>query len=408
MFKGTIKYQFKNNSINGIYCNISPDGKKVFRIVYVENKNGKLSFNIVGEVEDNISELKILVKTTPVYLVLDGKGVLLKNIVAEPDKPLIKQIIPSAIEEEFITDVYAGNNSLHVAIARKDLVDEVTDQFKQAGLNVICLSLGPYRIANIIRYFGELPEVVLFENNLIEYDKQNHVIKRFERTDKNDKNDKNSFIIDSKEVESSFLPALSVALEYFLEDGQECEHPESKEQKKEFQSKILFQRAGLGFLMLILVVLLANMFIYMHYNDKKQQLDNQLTGNKNILNTLDTLKREVEWKEKFMKESGILKETKMAFYADRIAETVPGEITLDKLEIHPVTSKIRNNKEISLKPNVILLDGLTKSSLKLNDWVHKIRQLKWVDNVEILNYNQNTELNMGAFSVELNIKQAND
>lgn len=400
--KELIKYQFQCNFIYGLYGFISVTGEVNYRLVSVENKKGNLSFQILGEYKE-ISVLKTSIKNHPVYLVLDGKGILLKNIKAEAEVSLVKQIIPSANEGEFIADTHDGADNLYVAIARKEQVDEIAGTLKQAGLNVIGLSLGPYHTANLLKYFSDLPEVISFDNHRIYYERQKQVITKHEKITDNSK----SIIIDSQEVDSSFLPALSGALGFFLEEERESVHREIGEQKKEFQSKIIFQRAGVGLLILILAVLLANMFFYMHYSDRKIDLENQLIGNKNVLKTLDTLKRELEWKEKFMRESGILKNTQMAFYADRIAATVPNDITLDKLEIHPVVGKVRSNKEITLRPGIILLGGATKSTLDLNNWVHKLKDMPWIENVTILDYMQENEMNVGLFSIELKVKMDN-
>lgn len=402
MVKDFIKYQFRNTFIYGIHCNILPDGKRIFRIVGVENKGGNLTFEVIGEVEDNANEIKALVKSNPVYLVVDGKGILLRDIVPEPDKSLIKQIIPTASEDEFIVDSVDGDKFTYTAIVRKELLDEISNQLEAIGLTVICLSVGPFKVSNLSKYFEDFPSGVPTGDYLIKYDKQNHNITSFEKIASKEHD---SYKIDSKSIDSEYLLALSVGLEYFLESDQECEHPQINEQKKEFHSKIIFKKAGLSALVFVFIILMVNMLFYMHYNDKKQQMESQLVGNKNILNTLDTLKKELEWKEKFMKESGILTNTRMALYADRIAESVPEEIVLNKLEIHPVVGKIRDGKEIVLRPNVILLKGITKNSTFLNDWVHKLKTMSGVESVTILNYIQENDLNLGSFSIELGVRQ---
>lgn len=402
MVKDFIKYQFRNNSICGVYCHTSPDGKRMFRIVVVTNKNGSLEFEILGEVEDNLSEVKEIVKNIPVYLVLDGKGILLRSAVPDPEKTLLKQIIPTAREDEFVADSYAGENCEYVGLARKDQVDEIILQMKNAGLSIISLSLGPYRVVNLARYFNEIPERIIFNNYLFVYNRFKQCISNFEKTNVKANQE---YVVDGKKVDPDYLPALSVALEYFLDENKECDHQLVKEHKTEFHSRIIFQKAGAGLLILVLVVLLVNIYFYLHYNDQRQQTENLLAGNRNILTTLDTLKRELEWKEKFMRESGIMKNSKMAFYADRIAASVPEQITLEKLEINPVVGKIRSGKEIVIRPNIILLEGLTRNSLFLNQWIHKLKELDWVEKVAILNYIQDNEKNIGNFSIEVNLKQ---
>jgi len=404
MIEKYLNHRFiRNNSINGIYCFINPAGEKVFRIVSVENKKGSLSFELLGECKGTVSEIKQQIKlNTPIYLVLDGKGILLKKATIDPDVSLIKQLIPTAGEDEFVVDSYPGDNgSVHVALARKELADDIINQFQQEGMNIIGLSLGPFRVVNILNYFDELKPIVTFESCKIQFSRDDQAITSFEKSESNDNFHK--YTIDSKEVPSEYLPALSAAFGYYIEADQEYEYHVVKELKREYLSKILLQKASIGVLVTAFILLFFNMLLYMHYSEKKQVLENQLMGNKNILSVLDTLKKEVEWKEKFMRETGISKNVKMSFYADRIAQSVPEDISLEKLEIHPVIGKVRSNKEITIKPNTILIEGIAKNSALLNNWVHILKEKEWVGNVGIINYSPENETFLGYFSLELGI-----
>ncbi|HEX3008691.1 MAG TPA: PilN domain-containing protein [Bacteroidales bacterium] len=401
MVKEILKYRFKISSIAGIYCNISPSGTKTFRIVRVDYNKGNLDFDLLGEAEDDYDAVAELTKKLPVYLAVDGKGILLKNVVPDSEKPLINQVIPGAQEDEFVLDSYAGRDSLHVAIARKELLDDTIVLLKKAGVNVICLALGPLRVGNLIKYFNELPDAVAWENNRLVYSRKENVIDRIERL--SDGKDQ-IFKIDSKPVSSVYLPALSVALEFFLEEGHECVFKEVNESKKEFQSKVVFQRSGFAFLIFIFLILFINMGLYMHYKEGKREIENRLTGNRNILNEIDSLRQDLAWKKQYLKSSGFLNNSRMSFYADRIAATVPTEIELEKLEINPIEGKIKDNKEIVLKANTIFITGTAKSSVYVNDWVHQLKEFKWIENVDILNYKQEDDFNSGVFSFEVTLK----
>jgi Tfp pilus assembly protein PilN len=398
-----LKYQLQNNTIYGIYCHIKADSSREFRIVRVENKKGMLDFGTIDQIINIPEDIKTYVGNQPVYLVVDGKGVLLKNIKAEPDISLIKQIIPTAGENEFITDAYAGEGTTHVALARKELIDEITTELEKVEIRVICLALGPFRVVNLIKYFDNVPDEIRFGNNYLLFNKPDQVISVYEKTESSFAG---KLIIDSREVESNWLPALSVGLEYYIEEDSECKYQNILENKKEYLSGILFKKAGAALLVAVFLVLLINAAFYMHYSDKKQYLENRLMGNQNLKSKLDSLQKELDWKEKFMVESGMMNSSRMAFYADRLASTVPDDIVLEKLDINPITGRIRNHKEINLRPDIIVIEGYTKSSFNLNNWINTLKELKWVNKVEILNYLQEDDSRTGFFSVELGINIA--
>jgi hypothetical protein len=401
MVKEILKYRFKISSVAGIYCNISPSGTKIFRVVRVDYHKGNLDFNLLGEVDDDYDAVAKLTKQLPVYLAVDGKGILLKNVVSDSEKPLINQVIPGAREDEFVLDSYPGRDSLHAAIARKELLDDIIASLKKAGVNVICLALGPMRVGNLIKYFRELPDTVTWENNKLLYSRKENIINQIERLSSVDEQ---IFTIDSKPVGSVYLPALSVALEFFLEEGQECVFNEVNDCKKEFQSKVIFQKSGLAFLIFMFLILFINMGFYMHYKDGKREIESRLMGNRNILSEIDSLKQDLEWKKQYLKSSGFLNNSRMSFYADRIAATIPEEIELEKLEINPIEGKIKENKEIVLRSNKIFITGVAKSSVYVNDWVHQLKEFKWIENVAILNYKQDDDFDSGVFSFEVTLK----
>ncbi len=398
--KEFLKYQFRNNAICGVYCQIKADSSREFQAVIVVNKKGMLDFEVCGQKLNTPDNIKSYIGDQAVYLIVEGKGILLKNIKPEADKPLIKQIIPTAGENEFIIDTYPGVDKTYVALARKELLDEITQELERSGINVICLAIGPYRTVNLIKYFDNLADEIRFGNNYFHFSKPDHMISVFEKTEEpfNGK-----LIIDSREVENSTLPALSVAMEYFVEEDSECYHEEIKQGKSEYLARILFRKAGVALLVVVFLVLLVNTMFYLHYSDKKQYFENQLLGNRELKSKLDSLQKELEWKEKFMQGSGMMNRSKMAFYADRIAGTVTGDIVLEKLEINPVTSKIRSNKEIVLRPDIIIIEGLAQSSSHLNNWINRLKELTWVNKVEILNYLQDADASSGFFSIELGI-----
>lgn len=396
--KDFFKYQLKNNIIYGICCLINGDSSKEFHIVKVINKRGLLDFEPIGEKITTTNKIKECIGNQPVFLAVDGKGVLLKSIKADTDKPLLKQIIPTAGEDEFILDSFQGEDRTYVSLARKEFLQEITEELNKAGIIVICVALGPWRTVNLIKYFDSLPDELRSGNYYFRFNKTGQVISTFEKTDEYLEE---TIIVDSREIKSTSFLALSIALEYYIEEDKECLFDLIRNNKREYLSKILFNKVGILLLVLIFVVLMVNTLLYFHFSDRKQVLENKLSGNQELKNRLDSLQKELDWKKNFLMQSGMLNRSKKAFYADRIAGTVPQNIILEKLEINPVIGKIRLNKEITLRTDVIFINGNARNSSDLNNWINKLKELSWVNRVEIVSYLQDDIANNGIFSLEI-------
>ncbi|NJK98849.1 MAG: type II and III secretion system protein [Bacteroidales bacterium] len=359
----------KNSSVYGMYCHIGNDGENTFALVYVENKKGLLSFECIYTPFNHLDEIKVAIKKdVPIYLIVDGKGVLLKKIIPDPDKAIIKQIIPSAQDHEFISDhISTRDKSIIAALARTDLLTDIVIQCKEAGLNVIHVSLGPIKACKVPGYYKELRQTINFGNYSITYDSENDAVNDIIKTDQNQPFE--ILKIDYQQVKSFYMPALGAGMEFFIEENHDCDFNLVNTNRKEFLSSILVKKLGIGMGILVFLILMINTLFYFHYTDQLNQLEGKISGDKNILVVLDSLKKEVKWKEKFMKETGILKNSRFSFYADRIAKTVPISISLEKLDINPIIGKVRSNKEVLVEPNKVRIEGYTKSSVSLNDWV---------------------------------------
>ena len=145
------------------------------------------------------------------------------------------------------------------------------------------------------------------------------------------------------------------------------------------------------------------MLSFFNYSRDKQKLETQVSGDKELLFNLKKLNEELTWKEKFLGQAGILKNVRMAYYADRIANSVPEAVTLDKVEIHPIVSKVKKEKEIQVQPYKIAIDGFAGKSEALNDWIKELKGFSWIEDVSVVNYSKEENSATGIFSIEIKV-----
>jgi len=393
----------KSNKALGVHCVMQQDGSTLFYYILIARNKGKVEIDSYGLLEGGLDQLASQVLlTTPVFLSADGKGVLTKKIIADPLKLPIQQVIPNATEEEFLMQQSNGSDhDLFISITRKDSIDELLKNLIQHKFQVIGLSIGPFKAAELLTIFDELPSDLNVGNCMISFDKEKGEIIDFKRLDCSVPAD--NYTIDGNIIPSDYLLPFYHALTYYITDNHKLEYSVVTDQHDEYVSKRLFVFSGWTALIILLSLLLINMFLYTNYSDKKKNLETRVAGDKELLGNLKKMNEELIWKEKFLGQAGILKNIRMSYYADRIAMSVPEEITLEKMEIHPIVSKVKKEKEIQVQPDKIDIDGFAGKSEALNDWIKDLKGFSWIEDVSVLNFSKDGNSSIGIFSIELKI-----
>jgi Tfp pilus assembly protein PilN len=394
----------KSNKVLGVHCIVRPEGDMQFFYVLISRNKGKVD---IDKFDTHIGKPESLVKEVtaevPVLLSIDGKGVLSKKVSSDPLKSPVYQVIPNAAEEDFAFQLLEGEgNYSFVSLARINVVDELLADIVHQKFQVIGLSIGPFKAARLTSVFEDLPQNLRVNQYIISTDETSHKIQDFKKLE--DMESLEIYKIGDKDLPSDYILPFSNALSYYLPDGNDLNYPAVSLQFEEYTSKRLFTIAGWASLLLLFAALVINMLMFTSYRNQKQMLDTQVTGDKELLANLTKLKEDLAWKEKFLSQTGILKNSSMAYYADQIAFSLPGAITLEKMEIHPIVSKIKKQKEIELLPNKIAIEGLSPGSQFINDWATRLKGLVWVDDVAVVNYFKEENASTGIFSLEIKIK----
>ena len=151
-------------------------------------------------------------------------------------------------------------------------------------------------------------------------------------------------------------------------------------------------------------MLLINFLLFDHYSKKSNELSANINLNTGLLQQLDTLTKELKFKEDFIEQTGILSNSRLSLYSDRIASTLSDNIQLIDLSINPLDKKLKSNQEPEFNKNKIYINGITSNSTILNDWIKTIMKEGWVKEVNIKNYNQDNAITKGEFKIEIIIK----
>ena len=75
--------------------------------------------------------------------------------------------------------------------------------------------------------------------------------------------------------------------------------------------------------------------------------------------------------------------SKVLWYFDRIAQSVPNTILLDGIRYQPVVGSVRKEKQVVFINDEITISGLTKDETDFTHWTSELEKLGWIKKVSI-------------------------
>jgi Tfp pilus assembly protein PilN len=399
----------KSNKVIGLHCTITGNGHPVFSYTILRKKKGNVEIEHQEEVQCEPGKLSEHVSVKyPIYLSIDGRGILHKRIDSDSTKSPIQQAIPNAHEDDFIVEQYPGtDHTTYLSFARKSFVDELLSQLTDQKYSVISLTLSPFKAVGCFGVFDQLVSPIRVGPYEIEVNPDDQTIISF-RKQEIDNADDPPYTLGENRLSPIYVLSFYHALTYYIHGAEIDEYPPVAEQKTEYAFKRLFLLSGWGILIFLFVILGINVMVFTNLSEEKQQLETQVSGNKEILHKLEQVKEELSWKERFLGQAGLDRRKWLSYFADQIAASVPEDITLEKLDLHPVISKIRKSKEIEMKSEAIRIEGITKTSLSVNDWALALKKMPWIANVVVENFSQIENSSTGIFTMEIKLATTNN
>lgn len=399
MFQNILNSKFiKGSKVLGIDYFTNSHGQIDLNFVVLNRKKGQIfiekKFTGIDSLEQlNDSEFKDL----PAVLSVDGKGVLFKITEKIKNQQLIHQILPNAKTDDFyIQSKEYTQGKIIVSAIRKEIFDGIQQKVTDLGFQIIQLYIGPLALEKVSGFI----EQDTFYTNKYEVIKVSDEINQITKTTESNLRAVN---IGNDELYSNELLAYATALSFYISDNTE-ELESITESRSEFLYKKTFTIAGWFTLIFFLSLLLANYFFYSQNTKELNQLTFSYNQNRELLKKLDTLKSEYLIKEKYFVNSGFLDASRLSYFADRIANSLPKNIQLSGMNINPLNTKIKDEKILGFTTNTINISGSVNQSIVLNNWVKKIKEFDWIKNVNITEYNQEVADIPANFEIIIDLK----
>lgn len=327
-------------------------------------------------------------KNIPIVVNISGQGVITKAVSAAFDnnRSLIDRSFPGLDQGEFYIQ-YAQDS--FCSIIRKDLVNKILLELNSMG-NVVGV---------VLNHFAVLEAKNLIKNSTV-FSFSNM---EFSFTDKNvttviSKSSKNSFDVDGIQLQDEEFSAFSAAYQMVLNEDAVWVEGLPLDSIDEFIQKSIFHKLKIGVPLLLLTVLLINFFLFSKFYSENIALNDFMGKNGKLIFELDSLKSQVEIKENYLNSESWFSSSKNSFYLDRLATTIPKEISLISVNVSPQIENESSNT-LEFNKNEILIEAKGESTIDVNSWVHRLDNEYWVDDHEILGLSQ--EKNNGEVGIEL-------
>ena len=329
--------------------------------------------------DDSVSKLS---KHKPIYLVINNSKVLTKTIESNQSDALklVYKAFPNINLDEFYYEVLSQVDTHFIALCRKDDVENIIKKYKDLKIPVFNFSLGNSLISDLK---GFINKDYVFSSNA-RADIQNGSIVKIEKVDVKPE----IYHINGLEVSSPYLLSFSGALQMVLTSNESITNYGIRSEDligdfKQTRFFNLFLKIGGLF---ILGLLLINFFFFNHYFNKVSELRQLSEVNQSTKNQILKLDEVVSKKQKMVDDLLKSNGSRSSYYADKIIHSLPKSILLSEFNYQPLLKRIKSNKVIELKKNVIEVSGESNDSEAFSDWVSILERKDWVSRVDILFY----------------------
>ncbi|MDP5201881.1 hypothetical protein [Flavobacterium sp. DG2-3] len=390
----TLSKFIKINDLNVVGV-IKKEGYEIYNLLTVKKKANKISIVSKQTFETFDSLIKTADKKLPILLLIEGKGVLNKEINFENEADLNwqKNIDFNTI---YYTDL-KGKNSNFMSFCRKNIVEESISQFRKSGFEIIDVYIGSFLGALLN---STLKREVLYSTDLkLEF--ENDILSSFSK--QNETPNAVNYQIGEETISNVFLPLYGSVIHFFVKPKEVSKTVNASLNNEELVYKKAFNFLGIGMLVAFLISLLISYFLIQYYGTKNSELNLQTVYSNQSYQLILDLEAQKEKKLNLLKESGVLSSKFFSFYSYEIMKTIPSAISLTELNIAPLKEEYKENKKALFESGSIIIKGETFQESSFNSWLENLKKMDWMQRFEIVSLKKDKK-NKSIFEIKIILK----
>lgn len=390
--------RFRGNTVAGVFLQQIGE-ESSFTAVVLQKKDKGIVIESCWNDNDLTATSKKLPPHIPVFLVADGKGIVTRKINGNSAENVIGQIFPNFNQTE-VSYFECGN---FVSIARNDTLNEYVQQASQKGMSVTNLFIGTALVNDVHSLLEVKPTEIIVQT--LSHQFENGQLFNISKTTLSGATP--FYRLDGNELDGAALVAFSAALRYWMvneiEDGIALA---SIETIRETHIYNLASRKIIPLLALpLFALLLLNFLFFNEVFDKNNQLKSRLNDYQSSISRYDTLKKEYDTRQDFVKKNNLGGHTRNAMYFDQIAVSKPNGIVFMKLENCPPTRKARKGEDPKFQAELLLVQGTVSSGQILNEWIKELRAFSWIADIKVNSFDMKENSTLSVFELSIQKKE---
>ncbi len=376
----------------------------LYRYVAFSKKGTQIDFSFDNQESITWQEMptNLLKKNTAIIFVFTGKGIISKRTLANStltQTQLLKTAFPNSDIEDFYYTIQEYPNDVIVSMVRKSLAKPIIDQFQNKGVFIIGLYVGPSVVQSVLPYISpqksKIPcgncELIICEKKLEEIN-YNHCGTEL-------------ISISGEPINSAGLIALGGVFHHisYTYSHSENQDVEINLMASEHHYYLKNTHVAKFSLIAFFFLLLCNFLLFDKYNKSSRDLEAKVGSFSNLLVEYDSLKSDFSKKKNFLESAGLLGNSRISFFADRIASDLPQTMNFESVNIFPIIESDEKTEELLAEKGLVRINGLTPNPVLLNEWVTNLSAYKWVKKITVQNYNKNSDNSLSKFEVLIQI-----
>jgi hypothetical protein len=333
----------------------------------------------------------------PLAIRITGKGILYRRIEADAEtekSKLLSKIFPNASLKDFRLEITGGpGDSIVVSVLRSSVAEEIIREAEKFSL--VGSGVGSPAVVNVLPLFGEPRPEIFFGKHSLHFSNEELSEVQYDET----LNASGELSTGGQTIPAIALPAFAAAFEQVAP----WKNGSAFTSRAAFLQKKLFRKGMIALLSFIFFALLINFLFFSFYRGECNELRVKLESTGGASDALAQLENRLAEKKKFVTATGMTGIAHQAWYADRLAASVPPEITLTEMNLSPRV-QLADEDSIGFMPGEIVLTGNCSESIFLNNWIQELKKEKWIKTAGLKKYLWDKTMTRGEFYVLLDLQ----
>jgi Tfp pilus assembly protein PilN len=385
---------FSINEIQVVSISQDNTNEKYSILLLKKNKN-KLETTSKTTTTDKSQLISLIDCKKTIILVVSGKGILNKKIdfSNEIDLAWQKNIDYDSV---YFTN-FKTEKCLFISFCRKNIVDDWLTFFKSNKIEVIDFYIGDFTTALIANQINK--NSILSNTTVLTLDSNSDLVD----FKKSETSTTNNYKIGNEEFDEFSLLPYAVGIHFFIKTSEISKSESNKTILEEQLYKKSFNTFGIILLIGFFVALLVSFFGIQHYASKNAELNIQNVYANKAYQQIVSLEQQKKDKETIINGIGLFSEKFLSFYVYDLSKSIPSEIILNEISVNPINKEIKNREKVEISAKKIEISGTTLSEEAFNFWLKNIKELNWLQKLEIVNLKKDKKNNT-YFTISIWIK----